>query len=313
MGELRPMFEALRRVGVNPAPLTSPEIAHAVAYGQTVISQHGVPGVDLSAKTINGEIRLSLTVGQGVEIEQPIHLCLGLFEPTGDQNISLHLILEEAASARIYAHCLFTQPLRASHRMQADVRVGCGAKLRYNEVHFHGPSGGIEVRPKANVRLAPGSRLWSDFSLVVGLVGRLDIDYDVDVAENAVAELTSKVYGRGKDWIRIRERVVLSGPNARGLVKSRIAAADDAMAEIIGITEGNAPGARGHVDCLEIVRDRAQVSANPQVSVRHPDAKVTHEAAIGSVDHQQLETLMARGLSPDTAVDLIVSGLLRQG
>jgi len=47
------------------------------------------------------------------------------------------------------------------------------------------------------------------------------------------------------------------------------------------------------------------------VKVSHPQAKVTHEAAIGSVDHQQLETLMARGLSPDAAVDLIVSGILR--
>jgi Fe-S cluster assembly scaffold protein SufB len=77
------------------------------------------------------------------------------------------------------------------------------------------------------------------------------------------------------------------------------------------MTEGNAAGARGHVDCMEIVRDRARVSANPMVKVSHPQAKVTHEAAIGSVDHQQLETLMARGLSPDAAVDLIVSGILR--
>jgi len=74
--------------------------------------------------------------------------------------------------------------------------------------------------------------------------------------------------------------------------------------------EGNAAGARGHVDCMEIVRDRAVVSAVPEVRVRHPQAKVTHESAIGSVDGRQLETLMARGLAPDDAVDLIVRGML---
>ncbi|HPB48623.1 MAG TPA: SufD family Fe-S cluster assembly protein, partial [Exilispira sp.] len=42
-----------------------------------------------------------------------------------------------------------------------------------------------------------------------------------------------------------------------------------------------------------------------------PKAQVTHEAAIGSVDSKQLETLMSRGLSEDEAVDLIVSGLLK--
>jgi Fe-S cluster assembly scaffold protein SufB len=38
---------------------------------------------------------------------------------------------------------------------------------------------------------------------------------------------------------------------------------------------------------------------------------VTHEAAVGSVDSKQLETPLARGLSEDEAVDLIIQGLLR--
>ena len=65
-------------------------------------------------------------------------------------------------------------------------------------------------------------------------------------------------------------------------------------------------------DCLEIVKDRALASAQPIVKVSHSEDKVTHEAAIGSVDYYQLETLMARGLAPEQAVDLIVGGLLGQ-
>jgi hypothetical protein len=38
---------------------------------------------------------------------------------------------------------------------------------------------------------------------------------------------------------------------------------------------------------------------------------VTHEAAVGTVDQKQLETLMAHGLTPDEAVDVVISGLLR--
>lgn len=44
--------------------------------------------------------------------------------------------------------------------------------------------------------------------------------------------------------------------------------------------------------------------------VSHPLAKVTHEAAIGSVDKRQMETLMAHGLTPEEAVDVIVKGVL---
>lgn len=43
---------------------------------------------------------------------------------------------------------------------------------------------------------------------------------------------------------------------------------------------------------------------------------VTHEAAIGSIDRKQMETLMAKGLDEDEAVgydiyDIIVRGILR--
>jgi hypothetical protein len=62
---------------------------------------------------------------------------------------------------------------------------------------------------------------------------------------------------------------------------------------------------------MEIVKDRAVAKAIPIVQVNNPGAKVTHEAAIGSVDKRQMETLMAHGLSPEEAVDIIVKGILR--
>jgi hypothetical protein len=170
--------------------------------------------------------------------------------------------------------------------------------------------GGIEVVPRATVTVGDRATYRADFSLVQGRVGRLDIDYEVVVGKDATAELTSKVYGRVTDDIRIVERVRLDGENARGLVKSRVAVADEAKAHIVGATFGNAAGARGHVDCLEIVRDQAVASAVPEVRVSHPQARVTHEAAIGTVDHQQLETLMGRGLDPQEAVDRIILGML---
>lgn len=61
---------------------------------------------------------------------------------------------------------------------------------------------------------------------------------------------------------------------------------------------------------LTINRSRYSVNGTT-VRLFHPEAKVTHEAAIGSVDKKELETLMARGLTPEQAVELIVSGILR--
>ncbi|MBS3734681.1 MAG: SufD family Fe-S cluster assembly protein, partial [Phycisphaerae bacterium] len=81
-------------------------------------------------------------------------------------------------------------------------------------------------------------------------------------------------------------------------------------ADVYNKLTATAAGARGHVDCKEIITDRGIANAVPIVEVSHPKAHVTHEAALGSVDSKQLQTLMARGLTEDAASDLIIAGLL---
>ncbi|MFO7841601.1 MAG: SufD family Fe-S cluster assembly protein [Fidelibacterota bacterium] len=87
---------------------------------------------------------------------------------------------------------------------------------------------------------------------------------------------------------------------------------DHARAEVIGEVIGKGADSYGHVDCMEIVQGKdAVASAVPRLEVRDDTAKLTHEAAIGSVDKRQVQTLMARGLSEGEAVDTILRGLLR--
>ncbi|WP_295888391.1 SufD family Fe-S cluster assembly protein [uncultured Thiohalocapsa sp.] len=60
-----------------------------------------------------------------------------------------------------------------------------------------------------------------------------------------------------------------------------------------------------------LVKNQARGESVPVVRVGDPKAQVTHEAAIGTVDQTQLETLMAHGLTPDQAIELVISGMLR--
>ena len=182
--------------------------------------------------------------------------------------------------------------------------------MRYNEAHYHGPHGGIQVLPITRAQVDEGGRLESEFSLMHGRVGRLDVQFEVDVAARGVVELVSRAFGLAEDEIVVNEVVRLDGEGARGLTKTRGAVRDRATSEIYTTAEGNAPGAVGHMDCTEIVRDAATARNVPVVVVRDERARVTHEAAIGSVNRKELETLMARGLDEDYAVDIIIRGML---
>jgi len=311
MSELNELMKAFGEAGGDKAILENKDTAHLVASGHKLLSMKSLEGLEVGARETLTGISAKVTVKEGIKIKNPVHLCFGVLHKKGTQKIKMQVKLEKDASAHFIAHCIFPKAEKVRHIMDAEVTIGENAEMRYAETHYHGLYGGIEVVPKSVVKIGKNGRYVSEFTLIDGRVGTLDIDYVVDAGENAVAELTARVFGHATDDISIKEKVVLSGDNARGLIKTRVAIEDDATAEVTGITEGNAAGARGHVDCMEIVKDRAVAKAIPIVNVTHPLAKVTHEAAIGSVDKRQLETLMAHGLTPEEAVDVIVRGVLK--
>ncbi len=311
MSELDALMKAFGESGGDSGILANKEVAHFVVSGHSILSMQSVEGLEVKAKETLTGISASIRVREGTKVQKPIHLCFGILHKKGNQKIKMDVKLEKNASAHFIAHCIFPKAEKIRHIMDAVVDIGEDAEMRYSETHYHGLYGGIEVIPKAVVKIAKNGRFFTDFTLITGRVGKLGIDYSVEAGENAVTELTAKVFGHADDDIKIKEAVLLQGANARGLIKTRVAIEDEAKAEITGITEGNAAGARGHVDCLEIVKDKATAKAIPIVNVTNPLAKVTHEAAIGSVDKKQLETLMAHGLTPEEAVDVIVKGILR--
>ncbi|MEJ2685190.1 MAG: SufD family Fe-S cluster assembly protein [Candidatus Sulfobium sp.] len=311
MSELDSLMEAFGEAGGDKTVLASEDVAHLAASGHKLLSMRSVKGLEVSARETLTGISVSVTVREGVEIKNPVHLCFGVLHKKGTQKIKMDVKLEKNSCAGFIAHCIFPRAEKVTHIMDAVVEIGEGAEMRYSETHYHGLYGGIEVRPRSVIKVGRNGRYFGDFTLTAGLVGSLDIDYSVEAGENAVSELTARVFGHANDDIKIKEKVSLEGEKARGLIKTRIAIEDEATAEVTGITEGNAAHARGHVDCMEIVKDNAAARAIPIVSVTNPLAKVTHEAAIGSVDKKQMETLMAHGLTPGESVDMIVKGMLR--
>lgn len=311
MSELDELMKVFGEVGGDKSILANGNIAHLVASGHKILSKRAVQGIEVEAIDIESGISARVRVLEGTHLLNPVHLCFGVLHKSGLQRINMDIIFEKDSGASFIAHCIFPKAEKVKHIMDAVIDIGENATMRYSEVHYHGIYGGIEVNPKAVVNIGKNGKYFSDFLLIHGRVGKLDMDYSVKTGENAVTELNVRVFGHADDKILIKDKVVLDGVNSRGLIKTRVAIEDNAQAEVTGITEGNKEGARGHVDCMEIVKDNAIAKAIPIVKVSNSLAKVTHEAAIGSVDKKQIETLMAHGLSPEEAVDVIVRGILK--
>jgi Fe-S cluster assembly scaffold protein SufB len=308
--EFEAMLEAYKEAGGRPDILQTPRVASVVISGNRVLALNLVEGVEIEAEELQDGVRARIVVAPGTRVDYPVHLCFGMIAEEGLQRILPEFEVGAQAEISFLTHCTFPNAVDLKHVMDARIHVGPGATMRYSEGHYHGPVGGIKVLPTTSAHIDEGGRLESEFNLVHGRVGSLDIKFDVDVATDGVVELSTKAYGSGEDEIRVSETVRLNGEGARGLTITRVAVRDRATSEIYTTAEGNAPGAVGHMDCTEIVRGDAVARNVPAVVVRDDQARVTHEAAIGSVGKKQLETLMARGLDEQEAVDVIILGML---
>jgi len=310
--EFEALAEAYEASGGNASSLLDKNSASLVVSLNKIIGKNEIPGVHIDGNETPTGANAKISVDAGAVIEKPVHLCFGVIPKEGIQEIISEFEIGEGAKVTFLAHCTFPNALKVKHIMDAKIHVGKNAVMNYSETHYHGEDGGIEVLPKVKVTVDDGGTLKNEFKLIKGTVGQLRIDYEADLKKDAVCEFDAKAYGKKDDRISVKESIFLNGENARGLAKSRIVSSDRCHSEVIGEVVGNAPFARGHVDCVEIIKGKeARASATPRLVVNDDRAKLTHEAAIGSVDKKQVETLMARGLSEDESVDVVVKGMLR--
>ena len=170
--------------------------------------------------------------------------------------------------------------------------------------------GSLSVGDEIMKVLVAGANRDNMLAALQRLVSLIKIDYDAGCDAQSTLEMITRITGRGRDTVIIRETGRLSGEGARAVLSSYLSLRDDARAEVYNTLSASAPHARGHGDCKEIVQHRAVAKAVPIVEVSHPLAHITHEAAIGSVDSRQLQTLMSRGLTGDEATHLIIGRLL---
>ncbi|MGB5984097.1 MAG: SufD family Fe-S cluster assembly protein [Desulfobacterales bacterium] len=290
-----------------------PQVAHIEIHGNQILGLHLVPGLEMDAQENDDGIRAVMTLAENQKIDQPVRICFGLLEERGSQKIDMQVHLKAGSRMAVLASCTFPNAREVRHAMDATIQVDKAAEYIYLERHVHGSHGGVTVIPQAKVVLKEAARFQTDFELIKGRAGKIDIDYEAQCGPGSILDMAARISGRDDDRIEINETARLTGEGAHGVLRTMIAVSQKAQAMVKNTMIASAPFCRGHVDCKEVVQGDAQAHAVPIVEVNHPKAHVTHEASVGSVDSKQLETLMCRGLTEDEATELIIEGLLSPG
>ena len=105
-------------------------------------------------------------------------------------------------------------------------------------------------------------------------------------------------------------RVLLEGRGSRAEIISRaLTTGGDVIAR--GFISGSAPDCKGHLECRGLILSgNGVIHAIPELRGELAGVDLSHEAAVGKIAEEEVEYLMARGLTRDEATATIVRGFL---
>lgn len=239
----------------------------------------------------------------------PLQACLYLETGGTAQRVHNILVAEEDSELHIVTGCTSaTRNDVGLHLGVSEFYIRRGARVTYTMIHNWEP--GIAVRPRTGIVLEENSTLLSNYVIMKPVHDLQTNPVARCEGEGATVRFNSVIAAFPGSRIDAGSRVFLNAPRCRTEIISRtVARGGETIAR--GYIEGNAPDVRGHLECRGLILDDGGViHAIPELRGDVAGIDLSHEAAVGKIAEEEIEYLMARGLTQAEATATIVRGFL---
>jgi len=240
----------------------------------------------------------------------PVQACLYLAKARLAQNVHNIIIAEENSELHIITGCTTASREEPGlHMGVSEFYVKKGAKVTFTMIHSWNPE--IAVRPRTGIIIEQEGLFLSNY-VIMKPVGSLQTNPIAKyVGENATTRFNSILVATPGSTMDVGSRVLLNTRGSRTEIISRaITTGGTIFAR--GYIEGNAPEVRGHLECRGLILEgRGIIHAIPELNGTLAGIDLSHEAAVGKIAEEEVEYLMARGLTREEATATIVRGFLK--
>ncbi|MCF4152656.1 SufD family Fe-S cluster assembly protein [Dethiosulfovibrio sp. F2B] len=245
----------------------------------------------------------------GATVTYPLQTCLYLAEDRSAQDVHNIVIAEEGSTLNILSGCASAPGVRSGlHVGISEIYVKKGATLSFTMVHNWAEE--MAVRPKTKVMVEEGGTFISNYICLKPAKDLVMYPTAILNGEGAVATFNSVFLATPGSTIDSGSRVILKAPDTRAEVVSR-AVSMGGKIYARGHLVGEVPGVKAHLECDGLIlSDSGLIHAIPELEARCNDLEMSHEAAVGKIAQEEIEYLMARGLSEEDARSLIIKGFL---
>jgi len=246
----------------------------------------------------------------GYKTIYPVQACLYLAKAQLAQNVHNIIIAEENSELHIITGCTTASKEDPGlHMGVSEFYIKRGAKVTFTMIHSWNPE--IAVRPRTGVIIEQDGLFLSNYVIMKPVHSLQTYPTAKCVGENATVRFNSILVATPGSMMDVGSRVFLDAKGTKTEIISRaITTGGNIFAR--GYIEGNAPDVKGHLECRGLIlQGEGMIHAIPELKGTLAGIDLSHEAAVGKIAEEEVEYLMARGLTRTEATATIVRGFLR--
>ena len=240
----------------------------------------------------------------------PVQACLYLAKNKLAQNVHNIIIAEENSELHIITGCATSvREEPGLHLGVSEFYVKKGAKITFTMIHSWTPN--IAVRPRSGIIVEEDGLFLSNYVIMKPVKSLQMYPVARCVGKNATVRFNSILVTPPGSTMDVGSKVFLNAEGARTEIISRvITTGGNIIAR--GYIEGSAPEVKGHLECRGLIlQGEGLIHAIPELKGNLAGIDLSHEAAVGKIAEEEVEYLMARGLTRTEATATIIRGFLR--
>jgi Fe-S cluster assembly scaffold protein SufB len=246
----------------------------------------------------------------GTKSVYPVQACLYLTSTQLAQDVHNIIIAEENSELHIITGCT------TAHAQQSGLHLGVsefyikkGSKVTFTMIHNWSPNTG--VRPRTVAIIEEDALFMSNYVIMKPVKTLQANPVARCIGKNATARFNSVLVAPPGTSMDIGSKVILEAEGAKTEIISR-ALTTGGNITARGYIEGVSPDVKGHLECRGLILEgNGLIHAIPELKGDIANVDLSHEAAVGKIAEEEVEYLMARGLTRDEATSAIIRGFLK--
>ena len=240
----------------------------------------------------------------------PVQACMFISDQDVIQTTHNIIIAEENSELHIITGCATGEDVSSAlHVGVSELFVRPGAKITFTMIHNWAEQ--VEVRPRTGIRVEDNGTFINNYILTSPVHSLQSYPTAHCVGKNSRALFQTVLNGQKESYVDSGARGILSGDGASTEVISRAVSNDSSKIYARGHLAGNRPNVKGHLECNGLVlSDDSTIYAVPELEANSSGLELSHEAAVGKIDEDEIYYLTSRGLTEDEAAAMIVRGFL---